>query len=250
MSKLMRAIGLAGILLANVAAAASAGGKVAPGTKSVVWYSGVEVTENAWFSYSGGLVSAKGNLALPGITFNGAIGGGKYDYDTLSVAGGNVDVDYLTGHLLVGYTGIIDKIWLGVYGGVDFQSHDLKPFDFTNSVNGDETGAKVVGELITVGTKDLYFDAYGAYSTAFDTYFTRLQIGPIIGNVKFGPEGALLGDEEWNGKRIGGFVKFPLNLGPGLESGTLSFSAGHQSSDDARDSAEGAYGTVQIKFLH
>ena len=57
------------------------------------------------------------------------------------------------------------------------------------------------------------------------------------------------GAVQWNGQRIGGFVKVPVNLAPGFESGTLSFSAGYQFSDDARQSADGAYGTIQIKFL-
>lgn len=248
MGKLSRLIGLGGFMLVGSAVAAFAGSDV-PGAKSVVWYSGIEVTENAWFTYSGGLLSANGNLAAPGITFNGAIGGGNYDYDTLAVAGGNVDVDYLTGHVLVGYTGIFDNLWLGLYGGVDFQRHDLDVFDPTNSVTGTEVGAKVVGEVLTVGAKEFYFDGYGSYSTAFDTYFARVQLGPVVNGVSFGPEGAILGDDEYNAQRIGGFVKLPVNLGPGFDAGTLSFSGGYQFSDDSRDSAEGAYGTLQIKFL-
>lgn len=248
MGKFRQLVSLVSLLLASGVTGAFAGGS-SPGAKGIVWYSGVEVTENAWFSYSGGLLSASGDLALPGITFNAAIGGGKYDYKTLAVASGNVDVDYLTGHVLVGYTGIFDKLWLGLYGGVDFQRHDHDLFDPTNSVNGSETGAKLVVEVLTVGTTDFYFDVYGSYSTAFDTYFTRLQLGPVVQGVKFGPEAVLLGDEEWNGQRIGGFVKVPVNLAPGFESGTLSFSAGYQFSDDARQSADGAYGTIQIKFL-
>jgi hypothetical protein len=223
----------------------------APPTKSVVMTSGAEFAPESWASYSSALVSVGGDIAKPGIVLNGFLLGGQYSYDTDAVAAGNVDADFLRGHVMVGYAGVFGQLWWGAYAGVDVENHDLEPGDPTNAVSGTETGFKIANEMMTVAVPDVFAYSYFSYSTAFDTYYMHAQVGPRFHDIAFGVEGVLLGDEEWSGQRIGSFVRLPFDLGEGAPGGTLMLSGGYQYSDDeppARGN-EGAYGTLGVKFL-
>jgi hypothetical protein len=229
------------------AESANAGDDGASHPKSMVHLVGSDLTSNAWISYYGFLLSAGGDLSQPGWTFFGAASIGNYEYDTLGLGSQDIDVDYRAGHLMVGYTAIRNGIWLGGYVGVDVQRDDLSPNDPTNSVAGTDVGAKFAAELLTIDQRDLFVSAYGSYSTAFDRYFARFQVGPQRDGYAGGLELTALGDDEWDGQRTGAFVKVPLTI-LGANAGTvLSLSGGYQFSD--RDSAEGGYGVVELKFL-
>ncbi len=258
MSRLIRILvaGLSAFLLTSATVQA---GEAAPGAKRLVTISGMELTENAWTSYTQVIYAPDGNLASPGLLLRGFFLNGKYDYDA-AVPSGEIDVDLLQGDLMIGYGGIFNQLWLAAYVGVDYQDHDLDFADPTNSVNGDETGFKVVGEALTIGRSDIFASVYGSYSTAFDSYYARLRIAPVLLERSFliGLELTALGDDEWDAKRVGSFLKMPLDLGLGplIRGGELTVSGGYQFADDdsmmnvRADSSEGGYGTVQYKVLY
>lgn len=234
---------IVGLAFAGIAPCAEATENTVPGVKSTVVYSGADLSNNAKVGFGGALIALDGNLATNGFTLYGQMLGGHYYYSTLGGAGNDIDVDFYQAHLMLGYTGIYNQMWHGVYVGVDHQNHDLSAIDTTNSVNGSETGVKFAGELQTLGHQDYFLSGYGEYSTAFGRYFSRVQFGPVVRGFALGAESVVLGDEEWNGQRIGSFVRTPSALG----SGTISVSGGYQFSN--RDTAEGGYGTLHLKYL-
>lgn len=222
--------------------------------KRVVVYSGGEVTANSWVSYSGAVLALDGDLAKAGISLRAFFLSGEYDYKNALVTNGEVDADLYLGDVMIGYTGVFNGVWLGLYGGVEFADHDLSPNDPNNRVNGNKVGAKVIAELTTVGNQPLYMNAFLSYSSGFGSYFNQFQTGITVREITFGPELAVLGDKGWSAFRYGGFVKTPIDLSfLGLPSGKLSLSGGYQNAKDAStrgNSSSGSYGTFVYKVLY
>ena len=127
-------------------------------------------------------------------------------------------------------------------GAIHFQDNDVSPDDPNNSTIGSEVGFKVQGEF-TANASKVFANFIGNYSTANDTYYTRARLGLNIANgISIGPEGSLLGNDEFDGSKIGGFIS-GIPLGPL----SLSASAGY-SEVDGIGSREGAYGGAVASF--
>ncbi|HEU0160238.1 MAG TPA: cellulose biosynthesis protein BcsS, partial [Hyphomicrobiaceae bacterium] len=72
-----------------------------------------------------------------------------------------------------------------------------------------------------------YFALEGNYSTAFNSYWARARVGWHRGRFIFGPEASVVGDEDFDAQRVGGFVRFDLPLAP-FRPIEVTLSAGHQ----------------------
>lgn len=157
----------AGLLLPALMLCAHVGAANAQQPKWAVSYSGIDVAKDAYYSYSGIVVSTKRDLSKSGIMLQGFMGYGGYDYDNPSVTGGNVDGDLLQFSGLVGYMFVRSTGSASVYVGVDYQDHDLDPADPSNEISGSEVGFKVTGDVRHV-TDQHYLTLEGSYSTAFN----------------------------------------------------------------------------------
>ena len=81
------------------------------------------------------------------------------------------------------------------------------PNDPGNSVNGSEVGLRIGGDIRMAGPQH-YFTLEGYYSTAFDTYWSRVRAGMNLGRVIVGPEAGAMGNDGYDAQRIGGFAMF------------------------------------------
>jgi hypothetical protein len=215
-------------------------------------YSGLDLSPDSWYSYSGVIFALNRDLSKDGarIRIQGAYG--QYDYENTV----SHDVDLWQGDVMIGYAWIRDRVEFALYAGVDVIDHDISPADPANLVNGTETGFKTAGYLVSRTTElnlPYYFLLDGSYSTAFETYYALGRLGLYRHSTIFGVEGWLLGDQDWEAQRLGGFVQWERNLRPDLLM-DMTLSAGYQFGEEDSGCAgrcgswDGAYATVNFSF--
>lgn len=177
-------------------------------------FSGVGLTSNSYFSYSGGAWAFGRNVTEAGLRVKALIGFGGYDYDgTLPGFAGSVvfDGNVTLAQFLLGYLWRRGEWTLKAYAGLGFENHDITPNDPANSVNGNELG--LLGQLEVwrnLGEKS-WLSADASYGTGFGSYRTQIQLGRrITQRVSVGVEGAALGNDEFDGGRGGGFLRYHL----------------------------------------
>lgn len=209
-------------------------------------WGGVSASPDAWYGYLGATHAVHGDLYKDDWMIRGSVGGGNYDYDTTAVASGNVDSDVVAADLMVGYQHYFPtnagtgKGRVSFYAGADFQDHDLDNFDASNSVRGNQFGAKALLEVIGDLTQHTSADVAGTYSTAFDTYWSRGRIGYNPGKVRIGPEVVFLGNDEFDQQRYGAFFDRIVVS----DNVWLSLSGGYANSRRRGD--DGGYGDVSL----
>ena len=244
-----------GVLLPALLVVAHAHTAAAQGTKSAVSYSGVDYVKDSYYSYSGVILSLQQDLSRSGFMVQGYFGYGSYDYDNPSVAGGNVDGDLVQLSGLIGYMLVRSGGSASIYVGVDYQNHDLDPADPSNDVSGSEVGFKVAGDIRHI-TDQVYFTLEGTYSTAYNSYWSRLRGGLNRGRFAFGPEVLVIGNESFDAQRIGGFAVARTHLLPNLPI-EMTFSGGYQFLDSSGSGGagssgggEGGYAAVNFSFVY
>jgi hypothetical protein len=121
-----------------------------------------------------------------------------------------VDGDITEASGLVGYQFYTGNVRFRTFVGVDWQDNSLHPPDPANPVAGGQTGVVVTADLETVGPRPFYYDLYGSFTSANDTYWSKVRVGYNFGRIVIGPEGAFYGDENFHSERAGAFVKFGL----------------------------------------
>jgi hypothetical protein len=221
-------------------------------TYPLVTISGLDVTKNAYESYSGLFYALNGDLNRDGFVLRLLGTMGAYDYRN---GGTKFDADYWQGDAMIGYQWVRGGVDVAVYVGVDYQHHKIEPYDPANDLRGAETGFKVAGDITTnhMSTSPLYFHLGGSYSTAFDTYYGLARVGHKFGHVTIGPEGWVLGDLSGDAQRLGAFLSFDIPISPSMF-GTLAVSAGYQfGSGDGfggRNFDDGMYGTLEFRIAY
>jgi hypothetical protein len=173
-------------------------------------YSGVEAVKDSWFYYGGAIVALNGDMSRRGFLIQGLGGIGNYKYLNSGVPGGTVDGDITEGSGLIGYQFYTGNVRFRTFVGFDWQDNSLHPRDPANPVSGSQTGVVVTADLETVGPRPFYYDLYGSFASANDTYWSKVRVGYNFGRVVIGPEGAFYGDENFHSERAGAFIKFPL----------------------------------------
>lgn len=221
------------------------------GRLKVITYSGIDVAEDIWTLYSGGLMALNGDFTRDGLvarTF-----GWYSDLDS------NIDGEDRAMDAMLGYLHYFGS-WSAI-GYVGMEVRDVNLFeDGTGTRFKDtETGFKVALEVESGDEDPLYFSFDTSYSTAFDTYYGQLRVGYNRSGTKFGPEGEVWSEEGDVTSRLGGFVAFPFNLTSSLPA-EVSLSGGYQWVDDDETvtgvdelsgirGGEGAYFNSMIKLV-
>jgi hypothetical protein len=248
----------AALISLPVAASADGMTKSAVSTDTVysfLTYSGLDFSKDSWDSYSGAIFALNRDLSKDGVLIRLQGSYGEYEYNSTPVT--THDADNWQGDVMIGYQWIRDRVEFALFAGVDTISHKISPADPANPVSGHETGFKTAGWLASRTTTlglPYYFLLDGSYSTAFETYYALGRLGLHRSGTIFGVEGWLLGDEDWNAQRLGGFVQWERSLRSDLLM-DLTLSAGYQFSDEddlcscgRGTSSEGAYATVNFTF--
>jgi opacity protein-like surface antigen len=184
----------------------------------VISYAGIDVAKDIWTVYSGGLMALNGDL-----TRNGVVARTFGWYANVDGATGDATdraTDVMLGYLH--YFGSVSAI-----GYVGMEVRDVKASTADTLTKETETGFKVALEVES-GDKDPFYFAFdGSYSTAFDTFYGQLRLGYNRNGIKFGPEGEIWKETGDLTSRLGGFLAFPVNLAPRLQT-ELSLSSGYQ----------------------
>jgi hypothetical protein len=217
-----------------------------PAPQRGVYFSGLDLVEGSTYTYSGIIVAVNGNLSKDGVLVR--LYGSWVEYD-LNPGDGRG----LQGDAMIGYKFTRGPVWGSIFVGVDVQDFDLSPDNPTAIIRGTETGFKVSGDLATVYGSPLYASIAGSYSTAFDSYWARARIGHFRNRITVGPEAIAFGNEDYEARRLGGFITFhdlnPLNYRPF----DLTFSVGNQwvgnNGGGGFGGGEGAYGTIAFSML-
>jgi hypothetical protein len=189
-------------------------------TERGVWFSGYDFIKDSRYAFDGMVLALNGDLSRDGWALR--VYGSRVDYDAHPGDGRGYQAD-----LMLGYRFSRNQLYGGIYAGIDYQDYKLKPDNPTAEVRGTEVGFAVAGNLETSRDLPYYFSLSGKYSTAFDTYWSRLRLGLNRGRVTFGAEGIALGDLESDEQRLGGFVMFDVKLIPRMPF-EVTLSAGHQ----------------------
>jgi hypothetical protein len=213
----------------------------AQGKTSTSVFSGVDAGPNGNAFYLGAITALNGDFARDGVLLRGLAVYGTYEYQTTT---GDIHGRYSLFDGMIGYQLLHPGFRIAGYVGVEQQNHHLSPFDPSNRVSGGETGVKVAGDVTLGHSKPLFLNLAGSYSTAFDTYWSRIRIGYTIDRLTFGPEALLTGNEESDARRIGGFIGLRVDKTP-LE---ITLSAGQHYNDRGGIFAnkDGAYASLNV----
>ena len=221
-------------------------------------FSEVDVTEGSVFASTELYASLRGDWSRPGFLLHAYFGAGHYDYRNSDVRGGEVDVVPMSADLLIGRYGMLGEAsYWNLMIGVGVENNDLDPNDRSNPVRGSEVGFKVAGEIESDDElRKFYYHLEGDYTTAYDTYWSRVRLGYGAGRMKFGPEGTFYGDETFNSQRVGGFLRIPVGANPVIIiAGGYEFVQEKDSGPvdpegfgGTGGSGDGAYGTASLEF--
>ena len=208
-----------------------------------VWISGIDFHKDSHYYFSGITVAFNGDLDRDGFVLR--VMGVREDFDLDPGSGRSWQGDVMLGYLFNRRT-----YEIGLFAGLDYQNVRLRPDDPTAEVRGTETGFKVAGFAVSDRDQPYYFNFYGQYSTAFDSYSLRARLGLTRNRVAFGPEFILTGDEEDRSRRFGAFTTFDLRLARPIE---VTLSGGYQWADDSSTGTpfgctggDGGYGALMV----
>ena len=218
------------------------GGDYDDGTIGTVTYYGVDVSKDVWSVYSGGVMALNGDLTRDGVVARTFGYYADYDYtdrvDQTEYNGKDRAMD-----VMLGYQKYFGTTSVVAYAGMEVRDIDISPDDESNELRGTKTGFKVAAEIETGDEEPVYASLDTSYSTAFNSAFAQLRVGPNISGVKFGPEGVLYSDEGELTGRVGGFAIIPFNLWPSMPA-EISFDVGYQFVEDEEGNGNGDSGRV------
>lgn len=220
-------------------------------------YYGTDRARDSRGYYVGGTIALNGDLGKSGFVLKGGAALSNYDYLTTTVPGGEVEGESTQVNGSIGYQISQDRFGATIAFGADYQNIDLSPDDPAATTKGSETGFIVSGDLYVLmpfmpggdSERGIKLDLGGSYSTAFDSYWSRLRLGYNTGKVSMGPEVVAMGGEDYEAQRVGGYVTYSFDFLPGMGS-EISFSVGHQfvpgqgGGSANRSGGEGLYATM------
>ncbi|KAB7613487.1 cellulose biosynthesis protein BcsS [Amylibacter sp. SFDW26] len=204
-------------------------------TNSSVLIFGSEVGSDSLTVYTGLIKAFNGDLNKSGYLGRGFIAYGDYNYETAAVAGGSVDIEAVSGDLMLGYQIVGNQAIISGFAGLDIQSNALTPNDPQNSTGGSAHGFKIQGEVRTTENAPAQASLIASYSGANETYYSRGRIGFNVGKFSVGPEASLLGNEEYDSQKYGAFIS-----GLKVNSLDVSVNVGYANSS-GNGSSDGAY---------
>lgn len=176
-------------------------------------FSGLETSNNATSTYLGGGYAFGDGLDAPGFRVRAVGALGHYDYDGTLFNGSrdvstNFDGDVSFLAALAGYQFHPGKTILKAFAGVEVIDNDIDPFDPNNSVQGTEIGVRVALELWRDISDRWFVSADGVYGSAFQDYFQLTRLGFRLNSwLSLGLEGGVLGNQEYDAGRGGGFAR-------------------------------------------
>ena len=129
------------------------------------------------------------------------------------------------GSFLVGYEWVARRFTVAAYIGGDINNNQLDKVDTANASQGTAYGVKVAIDFNWRPTDDLMLAGVASYSTAHNSYYTRIKGGfAMLPGIFVGPEALFLGDDFFRQWRAGGHIT-GASIGPlqfGVSGGILN----------------------------
>jgi len=205
-------------------------------------FSGANFRAESSFGYIGFIHATNGDLAKNGFLLRAAGLYNQYSYSSTGVRGGRVNADAGLTEALVGYQFFLNSYLIRGFVGLDYEGHNLIPFN-TYDYNGHTSaGIKLFTHFETPYINPLYAQALIGYGTAKDRLWSQFRTGYNFGPIITGPEFYVMRNPASYDRRIGGFIGFRL---PELYPFELSISSGYSRVPKNR-SQNSAYGTLEM----
>jgi len=172
---------------------------------------GASATANDWSLYSGATYAPFGSLRQDGwrVRASGGYGQYRYEHNLQTIHGQTSFAD-----ALIGYQTALGPVTLKAFAGASADLHGLTPFDPDNSVSGDAIGWKVALETWLNFTASEWGALDLAYTSAHETYSARLRLGHrLLPELSVGMEAGAQGNAEYDGGRLGAFVRYEWAAG-------------------------------------
>lgn len=175
-------------------------------------FTGFEVSDNYASAYlGGGYAFGKGPYA-PGWRLRSVASYGRYHYDgTLGADDTATEFhgEEYFGSALVGYQfhpGA--RLIVKLFAGIESDSQIISPHDSNNSVQGSALGVKLLAEGWSDLSEGYYLSADASYGSAFREYWALARLGfRARPRLSLGLEGGVVGNEEYDAGRGGGFLR-------------------------------------------
>jgi hypothetical protein len=169
-------------------------------------YTGLDIASHGWiFGWGEVTVAPTTNTDTSGLRIRLYGEAGQYKYQSETFDGTNRAAWY-RGDALIGYAFVQEHFEAQIYLGASVIDSVLSNPDPENHVQGTKVGPVVAGEFESTYNRTLISGA-ASYTTAFDTYETKLKIGWELANGIFvGPETGIIGNQRYNQWRVGGHV--------------------------------------------
>jgi hypothetical protein len=158
---------------------------------------GKELYESGW------RLRAVGSLGRN--DYQGTLFGGGADLDT------TFDGEASFAAVLIGYQIRRGAVTLKLFAGAEAEDQDISPRDPSNRVQGSAIGFRVQAESWFDLSTAWFASVDAAYGTAFQKYWSLACLGwRTWPNLALGLEGGALGNEEYDARRGGGFIRVKL----------------------------------------
>jgi hypothetical protein len=201
-------------------------------------YSGLDIASHGWIFGWGEVTAAPfTNTDTSGLRVRLYGEAGQYKYQSETFEGMTNRAMWYRGDALVGYAFVQEHFEAQLYLGASVIHSALSNPDPENPTQGTKVGPVVAGEFEWTYNRTLISGA-ASYTTAFNTYETKLKLGWEVANGIFvGPETGIIGDQRFNQWRVGGHVtalnvaNLRIAIGVGYEHDT--------------DTGGGMYGTIE-----
>lgn len=205
---------LAGVVLFLLPGLAAADDEMAE-----VW-SGVQVTQNSWYAYSGIIYAFGGDIFADGWRLRATGGGGTYSYaGRLPLQSPDTaDIDFTgssaASDIAIGYQQRFGPVIAKAFVGASYDDHRISPGDVFNPVSGSAFGA--------IGAVDLWADLDdktwaslgGSFDTAFSSYAVYASAGyRLLPELSAGIEAGAFGNESLDAGRLGALLKWDTAYG-------------------------------------
>jgi len=205
-------------------------------------FSGSNIRAESSFGYLGFIHATNGDLATNGFLLRAAGLYNQYSYSSTGVRGGRVNADAGLAEALVGYQFFISSYLIRSFVGLDYEGHNLIPFN-TYDYNGHTSaGVKLFMHLETPYINPIYAQALVGYGTAKDRLWSQIRTGYNFGPIIMGSEFYVMRNPASYDRRLGGFIALRF---PQLYPFELSISSGYSRVPKNR-SQNSLYGTLEM----
>jgi hypothetical protein len=208
----LRAGGAGGVLLLGLCLSESA--RAEPDAPRTEYFTGFEVSDNYASGYvGGGFALGKAGLYEPGWRVRAVGAYGQYHYDGTLLDDGvylptTFDGQDAFASALIGYQLRPGRLILKLFAGVEAEDQHIVPHDPNNSVQGSALGLRLQAESWLDVSDRVFVSADATYGTAFQEYWALTRLGYRLGErFALGLEGGMVGNEEYDAARAGGFAR-------------------------------------------